>query len=295
LYCDNNQLTNLNISGCIALGYLDCGFNQITNLDITNNTALGYLDCISNQLTSLDVTNNTALEYLNCSLNKLRSLDVSDCNALIYLDCFTNRLTSLDVTNNTDLGYLFCSGNQITSLDVSCCIALFQLMCHSNQITSLNVSHNAALVQLWCRENQLTSLDVSKNTALEILDISFMPDLYEVCVWEMPFPPAGRWVDTTGSPNVYFTTDCLTNIQGDYKENSALNIYPNPSDDIINIEIENINQAIIEIYDVNGTLIFSKTIHSESEKIDISSISGGIYLVKVNQDSTVIIEKVVVR
>ena len=38
-----------------------------------------------------------------------------------------------------------------------------------------------------------------------------MPSLYEVCVWVMPFPPenAVGTVDTTGSPNVYFTTDML--------------------------------------------------------------------------------------
>jgi hypothetical protein len=87
----------------------------------------------------------------------------------------------------------------------------------------------------------------------------------------------------------------LTNIQGDYKENNTINIYPNPSDDIINIDIENINNATIEIYDVNGTLIFSKALNSNFEKIDISGFSGGLYLVKVKQDSTVIIGKVVVR
>jgi hypothetical protein len=35
-----------------------------------------------------------------------------------------------------------------------------------------------------------------------------MPSLYKVCVWTMPFPPAGVAVDTTGSPNVYFTMNC---------------------------------------------------------------------------------------
>ena len=32
--------------------------------------------------------------------------------------------------------------------------------------------------------------------------------LNKVCVWSTPFPPIGVEVDTTGSPNVYFTTDC---------------------------------------------------------------------------------------
>jgi len=35
-----------------------------------------------------------------------------------------------------------------------------------------------------------------------------MPSLYKVCVWTMPFPPAGVTVDTTGSKNVYFTMTC---------------------------------------------------------------------------------------
>jgi len=40
------------------------------------------------------------------------------------------------------------------------------------------------------------------------LDISEMPSLYEVCVWVVPFPPEGVLVNTTGSPNFYFTTEC---------------------------------------------------------------------------------------
>jgi len=58
-------------------------------------------------------------------------------------------------------------------------------------------------------------LDISNNTALGIrwykvteIDISQMPTLYQVCVWTMPFPPSGVFVNTTGSPNVYFTMDC---------------------------------------------------------------------------------------
>ena len=124
-----------------------------------------------------------------------------------------------------------------------------------------------------------------------------MPTLYEVCVWEMPFPPADKveLVDTTGSPNVYFTTDCATNIPDDYEENSTIDIYPNPSDDIINIEIENINNATINIYNVSGKLIFSEALHSKQEKIDISGFSKGIYIVKVMQNRTVNFGKMVVR
>jgi len=82
------------------------------------------------------------------------------------------------------------------------------LLCHSNQLSALEISNNTALEWLRCNDNYLTSLDISNNIALQGITLSNTPSLYQVCVWEMPFPPSGVSVDTTDSPNVYFTTDC---------------------------------------------------------------------------------------
>jgi Leucine-rich repeat (LRR) protein len=282
LYCFENQLTSLDVSGCTALTDLYCYWNHLISLDVSKNTALEELRCSDNQLTSLDVSNNTALGMLSCSDNQLTSLDVSNNTALGMLSCSDNPLTSLDVSNNTALTDLYCAGNQLTSLDVSGCKALRSLYCSSNQLVNLNISKNI-------------NLPSNVGESRGFLDLSNMPTLYEVCVWGMPFPPGDYLIDTTGSPNMYFTIDCAETALKPYEVNGTIDIYPNPSDDIINIDIENINNAIIEIYNVSGILIFSKTLDSESEKIDISGFSGGVYLVKVKQDSTVIIEKVVVR
>ncbi|MBR7074375.1 MAG: leucine-rich repeat domain-containing protein, partial [Oscillospiraceae bacterium] len=40
LYCYNNQLTALDVSGCTALTKLWCGVNRLTSLDVSKNTAL---------------------------------------------------------------------------------------------------------------------------------------------------------------------------------------------------------------------------------------------------------------
>jgi hypothetical protein len=119
-----------------------------------------------------------------------------------------------------------------------------------------------------------------------------MPSLSKVCVWEIPFPVT---FDTTNSPNVYFTNDCLANSLDVYEENGNIVVYPNPADDIINIEIANINYTVIEIYNISGKLIYNKGFNSKSEKIDISGFQRGIYLVKVKQGMLVFVEKVVVR
>jgi Leucine-rich repeat (LRR) protein len=98
--------------------------------------------------------------------------------------------------------------NKLTILDVSNNTALIMFGCAENQLTSLDVSNNTALKGLNCSVNRLTSLDVSNNTALHLLFLVSMPSLSKVCVWTMPFPPADVTVDTTGSPNLYFTTNC---------------------------------------------------------------------------------------
>ena len=73
-----------------------------------------------------------------------------------------------------------------------------------------------------------------------------------------------------------------------------VNIYPNPCDDVIYIEIENSDGARLEIYSVSGKLIFRKELHSRFEKIDISKMLEGIYFVKVYQKNRVRIEKLIV-
>jgi len=191
-------LTNLNLSGAIALTYLDCSFdgtampmsfaqssfgyldvstntaltyincsgNVLTSLDVSSCTALNSLDCYGNQLANLNISPNSALTYINCSGNALTSLDVSACTALTTLNCSYNQLSSLDVSANTALTTLDCYYNQLTSLDVSANTALSVLSCDNNQLTSVDVSANTALTVLGCSYNQLTSLDVSANTAL---------------------------------------------------------------------------------------------------------------------------------
>ena len=98
--------------------YLYCDENNLTSLNVSKNKKLKELYCDENNLNSLDVSQNTALEDLICSQNNLTSLDVGNNAALINLVCWKNQLTSLDVSNNPELKFLNCEQNQLTSLNV---------------------------------------------------------------------------------------------------------------------------------------------------------------------------------
>ncbi len=100
------------------------------------------------------------------------------------------------------------SRNFLTELDVSLNQALEKLFCKNNLLTSLDLSANTGLTLMVSCGNQLTRLDISKHSALTLIGIDNMPMLTEVCVWTLPFPPAGITVLQGFSPNIIFTSSC---------------------------------------------------------------------------------------
>jgi Leucine-rich repeat (LRR) protein len=190
----------------------------LTSLDISSNLLLTLLYFGSNDLTSVDISNNMSIKKLECSGIALQNFnDITQHDSLILLSCADCQLDALDLSMLTDLEFLDCSGNNLSTLDVSGNTALIDLECAENQLTSLDVTSQYDLRILKCGGNLLTTLDLSNNSSLGkgyentsniFLNITDMPFLQKVCVWTMPFPPAGFHLDKSGSPNVYFTNIC---------------------------------------------------------------------------------------
>lgn len=151
------------IQSFINLEVLNCNNNQLTNLEISQNSNLKELSCWFNQLANLDVSQNSNLENLYCFLNQLISLDITQNQNLIDLRCFNNQLTNLDVTLNPDLVVLACSDNQLTSLDVSQNQNLVALTCRDNQLTSLNIKNGNNL--------NLLSMEADDNSNLTCIEV----------------------------------------------------------------------------------------------------------------------------
>lgn len=171
LFCDNNQLTSLNISGITTLADLGCSYNSLTSLSINTNTSMAWLNCEHNDISTLNLSNSNAYTYINCNNNQLTNLDVSNQSALEYLYCNNNALTSLDVSNRSSLLWLYCLNNQLTSLDLTNATALTTLNCLNNQLGSLDISTNSNLGNLDCTNNQISRLDLSNNTSLTQLTL----------------------------------------------------------------------------------------------------------------------------
>ena len=134
-----------------ALKYLNCDENSLSSLDVSGCVALETLYCENCALTYLNVSGCTELKYLDCEINPLPALDVSCNTSLVRLWCARNRLTSLDLSHNTALEALFCYKNfDLKALDVSGCTSLSNLNCCSTVIDQLNICTCPVLVDAYC-------------------------------------------------------------------------------------------------------------------------------------------------
>jgi hypothetical protein len=79
----------------------------------------------------------------------------------------------------------------------------------------------------------------------------------------------------------------------------AINVYPNPSNGMVNVryQLNNANPVQVEVYNAAGTRVAmaNGTAVSGTVKVDLGSMSEGIYLVRVTNNDQTATRKVVVR
>lgn len=84
----------------------------------------------------------------------------------------------------------------------------------------------------------------------------------------------------------------LNNVEDENGWNVSM--YPNPTSGILNIHSELDNYSL-QLIDLTGKVVVSKVNMSMTTQIDVSSLSSGIYLVKLNNGSNQLTKKVVVK
>jgi Leucine-rich repeat (LRR) protein len=246
-----------------ALNYLDVSGSKIREMDgIEAFRNLDTLLCMGNQLNRLDLSANHAINYLDCSNNRIISLDFRDNPSLSYLDCSKNRLSSLDISNNTELTRLYCNDNPLKSLDISCNTQL-GLFCGSNP---------------YCWS----------------VDISNLPSLREVCVWDSFNPDVigilGRDQD------LQFTNQCgrcSSSVGKNDHEVFELSIFPNPCRDILSIDTGIPDFYHIQITSLNGQVIQTATLEGKNLQMDLSPFPKGVYVLTIHSTDFITTKKII--
>jgi len=85
----------------------------------------------------------------------------------------------------------------------------------------------------------------------------------------------------TSAKSVSVTVNPCTSITESNLESNKINIFPNPAYETINVAVNAGNIDLIQIIDIYGRVITENTIDATSTTINISSLSKGVYFVKV--------------
>jgi len=78
----------------------------------------------------------------------------------------------------------------------------------------------------------------------------------------------------------------------------VVKIYPNPANSLLNIDFQNdynIQNTIIEIVDINGRIMLKSKPLSSLTRFDISKFNNGLYLIKIQNDKTLITRKIIIQ
>ena len=149
------------------LNRLECEENKVTELDLSNNKNITYLNVRSNKLKKLDVS-MLKLSHLECSDNQITALDVSKSKDLDHLECNGNKIADLDITANKNLQYLICYSNAFTTLDISKCPKL--VLCYTDG-DIFEFGPNDDPIIRWAYNNSLLSISKSLKLVTGLADV----------------------------------------------------------------------------------------------------------------------------
>lgn len=100
---------------------------------------------------------------------------------------------------------------------------------------------------------------------------------------------ASEWNDIICSSEIYFVIEFEPSGSEEIQHDQEIRIYPNPANDIIHI---NGDYNFVEIMDIAGKVFIKSDF---SKKIDISSLSTGVYLVKILKGNHVLTKKIIIN
>ena len=271
----DDYVTTANIAGVTTL-QMNAGFQVSTIYDLTgleDFTSLTHLYCNYNQLSAIDVSNLNALEVLQCNDNNLSSLDLSNNHSLTDLFCNDNNLSNINLSNNTNLEFLYCERNPITELYLGNNHNLLQLSARGCSLECLNLrSSNSTpinLYRLWLGQYSFQTDNPNLN-CIEVDDIPY----YNL---QATNPNGSTNFEYIGSFSNNCNNSCSPlNIEHHINKTS---IYPNPTNNLIQIEIDNYNVTFeAELYDFTGKLLET----TNKTAISLIDYPTGIYLLKVS-------------
>ena len=161
-----------------------------------------------------------------------------------------------------------------------------------------DVTDNNDVCLSWVKPNQqgVTGYDIYRGG--QLLTHIEGGDITEYCEYDVP---VGEY--TYGVAAVYYHGNCespavevyvkITDGIGEIRQNTFLDIYPNPADDHLTIKGESISKIVI--YNMLGDVVYQQESSGADADVDVSALGEGLYFVKVTHNGGIYVNKLIIN
>ncbi len=177
-------------------------------------------------------------------------------------------ITSIDFSNNLQLNYVQLTDNFALAgnIDMSAHTNLTYFNVENTQVNKVNLNNG--------NNTNITYCDLAGATCVAVDDVRYSSS-------------APNWFESNTS--IYTTTPCFATVgQSQILNNKEVLIYPNPTQEILNITTDYHVDAI-EIIDINGKVVLNAT--NQMKNINIKELINGFYTVLLKKDNITISRK----
>ena len=274
----------------------------VTEMIITPNSLTNYpypaaeisdYDGMIHDLTGLEAFIN--LEKLILNVTMVDNLNVSNLVNLKHLNVVDNMLTSINVSNNANLEYIKISDwgdvlpmNNINELDLSQNPNIHAIYAPGVQKINLNNNNNNSnmLIAVGCLCTGNLPDDIVGSVCIKVDNVTLAQNNQT---------PYYEWTINYAHISLNFTSDlsqCSLSTSA-FKRNK-ITIYPNPfQSDILYLKSDDNSLFKVEIFDFLGRKIDEKD--KVIDRISVSGLAKGNYLIKILSNSGIQTEKLIVK
>lgn len=105
----------------------------------------------------------------------------------------------------------------------------------------------------------------------------WFPIMQGIGSWEVPRCVTENNIELWGS-------QCYGTVGISETNESSFQIYPNPTQEFLQIKCTNPSQAQLKIFDTAGKLVLTKTLTGNSEELDIKQLQNGTYIYSIESE-----------
>ena len=113
-------------------------------------------------------------------------------------------------------------------------------------------------------------------------------------IWEVKAESNNLVRYSTSHRNIFIKNDVTTGINEVTRLN-AINLYPNPADQLATIQGLNPHHDVVTIVTIEGKMKHTFTASSPTETLTLSGLDAGVYFVKIQSGNAVVVKKLIVQ